>query len=140
MRRVFYRLVAVAATLPLLLQPWPAAAQLYGTPGTGPLTPDGPRRGLGPPSLSDNVPDIRLHAPGGGIPGAGPPIDYGSGSAGRVPFLGGPVGLGEDPVQRAGRHCRTPQRICILATAAPVGSGCSCRLPQRPRARGQVVP
>lgn len=136
-RAVLYRLVTVA--LPLLLQPWPAAAQLYGTPGTGPLTPDGPRRGLGPPSLSDNVPDIRLHAPGGGIPGAGPPIDYGSGSAGRVPFLGGPFG-DEGAAQGAGRRCHTPQRICVLTTAAPVGTGCSCRLPQRARARGQVVP
>jgi len=129
----------LAATVSLLLQPVPAAAQLYGTPGTGPLTPDGPRRGLGPPSLTDNVPDIRLHAPGGGIPGAGPPIDYG-GSAGRVPFLGGPTGLRQEPAQADGRRCRTPQRICILTTAAPVGTGCSCRLPQRARARGHVVP
>ncbi|KRE09802.1 hypothetical protein ASE63_04580 [Bosea sp. Root381] len=81
-----------------------------------------------------------MHAPGGGIPGAGPPIDYGGGSAGRVPFLGGPAGFRQESVQADGRHCRTPQRICVLATTAPVGTGCSCRLPQRARARGQVVP
>lgn len=51
----------------------PAGAQI-GTPGVGPLTPDGPRRGLGPPSVTDSVPDLRLRAPGNGIPGAGPPV------------------------------------------------------------------
>lgn len=62
---------AIILSLPILASP--AGAQI-GTPGNAPLTPDGPRRGLGPPSIGDSVPDLRLRAPGNGIPGAGPPI------------------------------------------------------------------
>jgi hypothetical protein len=121
----------------------PAEAQI-GTPGTGPLTPGGPRRGLGPPSLRDNVPDLRLHSEEGGIPGAGPPIDYGRGYGRAQP----PGGYGleqryriiDRPAGRAsGLNCQTPRRVCALANLAPVGARCSCRLP-RGRARGEVVP
>lgn len=58
-----------------------AQAQI-GTPGNAPMTPGGPRQGLGPPSITDHVPDMRLRAPGNGIPGAGPPI--GGGVAGQA--------------------------------------------------------
>lgn len=71
------RLRAILGLAAALLLAGPASAQSVGTPGTGPLTPGGPRQGLGPPSLSDSVPDLRLHSDGGGIPGAGAPINGG---------------------------------------------------------------
>ena len=117
------------------LAAWPAVAQI-GTPGTGPLVPGGPRQGLGPPSLSDSVPDIRLHAPGGGIPGAGPPIDPGSSWRGSPSNRPGAQRLVAEPV---GRHCRTPQRVCLIVALSPVGTGCSCRSPGGGRVRGHVV-
>ena len=113
----------------------PAAAQI-GTPGTGPLVPGGPRQGLGPPSLSDSVPDIRLHAPGGGIPGAGPPIDAGSS------WRGTPSNRASTPrlmAQEEGRHCRTSRRVCVLAEPVAIGAGCSCRSPGGGRSRGRVA-
>jgi hypothetical protein len=124
-----------------LLSALPANAQLVGTPGNGPLTPDGPRRGLGPPSITDNVPDLRLHSDGGGIPGAGPPIDYGRrdiGPYGRSQSLGY-FGAETNQARRLGRRCQSERRVCVLASPAPVGTGCSCRLPTSGRARGQVV-
>lgn len=119
------------------LAAWPAAAQI-GTPGTGPLVPGGPRQGLGPPSLSDSVPDIRLHAPGGGIPGAGRPIDAGAGSwrgsASNRPSVRHLF------AQEEGRHCRTRRRVCVLAEPAALGAGCSCRSSGGGRVRGRVAP
>ena len=73
-RRPCAKIAALSLGIVLtLLQALPALAQI-GTPGNAPLTPDGPRRGLGPPSITDHVPDIRLRSEGNGIPGAGPPI------------------------------------------------------------------
>lgn len=128
-----------AACIPLLALP--AGAQDIGTPGNAPLFPGGPRRGLGPPSITDSVPDIRLHSSGNGIPGAGPPIDYG---AGRSPGLGRPQSLGgfgegRDYAGRLGKRCQTPRRICVLVEAAPLETGCSCRMPNGGRARGHVT-
>lgn len=129
------------ALLLALFAALPATAQLVGTPGNGPLTPDGPRRGLGPPSITDHVPDLRLHSDGGGIPGAGPPIDYGrrdSSPYGRPQSLGH-FGAGTNQAARLGRRCQSERRVCVLASLAPVGTGCSCRVPTGGRARGQVV-
>jgi len=118
--------MALLVTAPLV------EAQGIGTPGTGPLVPGGPRQGLGPPSLSDSVPDLRLRAPGGGIPGAGPPIDYG-----RPPSSGlNGAGVGSRPrVQAVGRLCETPRTTCRLGRTALLGQPCSCR----GRGRGVVV-
>ena len=75
-------LIAATAALLAALMPLPASAQFDATPGNGPLYPGGPRQGLGPPSIFDNQPDIRLHAPGaGGIPGAGRPVVFPAASA-----------------------------------------------------------
>jgi hypothetical protein len=128
---------ALAALLAL-----PAAAQLSPVPNDGPLYPGGPRRGIGPPSLSDNVPDLRLRP--GGPPGLGQaPIQGGGG-------YGGPLSPGaarfmpevgtQAPRSRgeSGRHCRTAARLCVLTNPAPLGAGCSCRLPAGGRARGSV--
>lgn len=119
----------------LLAMASPAAAQI-GTPSTGPLVPGGPRQGLGPPSLSDSVPDIRLHAPGGGIPGAGPPIDGGVRSWQPSPRVG-PQTVEGYRTRAEGRHCRTPQRVCYLAAPARLGNNCSCRTANG-RVRGRV--
>lgn len=139
------RFIAILSLMPALLLAAPTAAQFGGTPGNAPLTPDGPRRGLGPPSITDHVPDLRLHSDQFSIPGAGPPLD-GRGSWRPAP-PSGRVGLGHrfDPGEAttapgAGRSCSTPQRICTLVSPAPVGTGCSCRLPAGKRARGFVVP
>jgi hypothetical protein len=123
---------ATLALLTLLIGPTLAPAQGVGTPGTGPLVPGGPRQGLGPPSLSDSVPDLRLRATGGGIPGAGPPIDYG-----RPPSSGASgYGLGSRPrAQAVGRFCETPRTTCRLGRTALLGQPCSCR----GRGRGVVV-
>jgi hypothetical protein len=144
-RRPCAKIAALSLGIVLtLLQALPALAQI-GTPGNAPLTPDGPRRGLGPPSITDHVPDIRLRSEGNGIPGAGPPIVPGAGSTG-LPNAGGPNYVpryGAYPRQRLralGRACETPQRTCALATRAVVGASCACRLPNRSRARGYVVP
>lgn len=136
--------ILALALLAALLHGLPAAAQI-GTPGNAPLAPGGPRQGLGPPSITDHVPDIRLRSDGGGIPGAGPPIDYGA----RPPSPGtsaGPLyvpryGATERrPPRATGRHCETPRRSCILASRAVLGTVCTCRLPGKFRARGHVVP
>ena len=122
----------VLVFLTLLLGPALVLAQGVGTPGTGPLVPGGPRQGLGPPSLSDSVPDLRLRSPGNGIPGAGPPIDYG-----RPPSLGASgSGLGVRPrPQAVGRSCETPRTTCRLGRTSLLGQPCSCR----GRGRGVVV-
>lgn len=132
-------ILAACVLAPALLFASSADAQFGGTPGNGPLTPGGPRQGLGPPSITDNVPDLRLRSDGGGIPGAGPPVDYGAGQRayGRPQARGE---LGRERYATSGRHCRTPERVCVLAAAAPFESGCSCRTPGRGRAEGYVVP
>lgn len=131
--------------MPALLLASLAAAQFGGTPGNAPLTPDGPRRGLGPPSITDHVPDLRLHSDQGGIPGAGPPIDGRSGWGQAPPPGRAGLGFGLGPVDRRtarapGLSCRTPRRICALTSPAPIGTGCSCRLRAGRRALGSVVP
>ncbi len=123
---------AALALLTLLIGPTLGLAQGVDTPGTGPLVPGGPRQGLGPPSLSDSVPDLRLRSSGGGIPGAGPPIDYG-----RPPSLGA---SGSSPgvrtrLQAVGRFCETSRTTCRLGRTALLGQPCSCR----GRGRGVVV-
>ncbi len=139
-----FAIARTAAALALLLS-LPANAQYIGTPGNAPLTPDGPRRGLGPPSITDHVPDIRLHSDGGGIPGAGPPIDYGINPVGprsmAAPAYLPRYGLveGQGP-RRTGRRCETPQRTCTLTRRATIGTGCTCRLTSKSRARGLVIP
>lgn len=133
--------IAALATVAALLLALPAAAQI-GTPGTGPLYPGGPRQGLGPPSITDSVPDIRLHAPGGGIPGAGPPIDYGGRNS--VPSYGRPQPLAQPGLAPRrevglGRRCRTQRNVCALPRSVTVGTACSCRTARSARVRGHVV-
>lgn len=129
-------MVASLATLP-------AGAQSTGTPGTGPLIPGGPRQGIGPPSITDAVPDIRLRQDGGGIPGAGPPIDYGRPSTPSYgqPVIGarGTLGLSRSR-QVAARHCETPRSTCRLSRAVPLGTSCTCRSRGRAAIRGYAVP
>lgn len=123
----------------------PALAQI-GTPGNAPLTPGGPSQGLGPPSIFDNQPDIRLHAPGaGGIPGAGPPVDYG-GTPRAAPRSSNPIympryGAVHDPSPRRAivAYCRTPRRTCAAPSRVRAGAACFCRLPSGARQRGRVV-
>ncbi|KFC75423.1 hypothetical protein FG93_00442 [Bosea sp. LC85] len=134
------RFTAALSLMLSLVLAVPAGAQI-GTPGNAPLTPGGPRQGLGPPSLSDSVPDIRLRSSGGGIPGAGPPIGYGGAQPRGNTGMGAGYGFVDRRVARAtGRRCQTSTRICVLKSAAPVRSGCSCRLSNGKRARGHVVP
>jgi hypothetical protein len=135
-------LIAALLFVPALCLALPANAQLGGTPGTGPLVPGGPRQGLGPPSLRDNVPDIRLHSSEGGIPGAGPPIDYRGGyggTPGNAGLGGGYRFIDRPTVRAAGLRCRTLARVCVLRGSAPVGTGCSCRTANGGRARGAVI-
>lgn len=130
-----FALVALLAT--------PAAAQLSPVPNDGPLYPGGPRRGIGPPSLSDNVPDLRLRP--GGPPGLGQaPIQGGGGyggslSQGAARFMPDYGPADTDAPDDMGRHCRTPARLCLLINPAPLDSGCSCRVPGG-RSRGSVAP
>ncbi|PTM41437.1 hypothetical protein C8D03_2981 [Bosea sp. 124] len=138
MRNVFA--VLFAAIMPVLVA-LPAGAQLVGTPGNAPLTPDGPRRGLGPPSITDNVPDLRLRSDGGGIPGAGPLFVPG-GTDRPAQFRSQWQGDAAPSRYRAsalGQRCQTARRICVLGRAAPVEAGCSCRTGSG-RVRGRVVP
>ena len=131
--------------LAALLLSHPALAQI-GTPGNAPLTPGGPSQGLGPPSIFDNQPDIRLHAPGaGGIPGAGPPVDYGGTPRG-APRSSNPIimpryGAASDPSLRRAivAYCRTPRRACAAPSRARAGAVCFCRLPSGGRQRGRVA-
>lgn len=133
------------AALAGLLLVHPALAQI-GTPGNAPLAPGGPRQGLGPPSIFDHQPDIRLHAPGsGGIPGAGPPVDYGGTPRG-APRARNPVympryGAVDDPSPRnaIAATCRTVRRICAAPSRAAAGARCFCRLPNGTRLRGRVA-
>ena len=129
------RIPAAMAFAAGLLLSLPAVAQV-GIPGSGPLTPDGPRRGLGPPSLSDSVPDLRLQTPGSGASGGGynPAPIYQGGGYQRSPSRG----LSQEPRRRTGRHCETPRRVGALGRCAYRGSDCSCRS-SKWRARGTVV-
>lgn len=136
-------ILARTALAVALLQALPAQAQI-GTPGNAPLYPGGPRQGLGPPSITDSVPDIRLRSDGNGIPGAGPPIDYGAGTRGSQPF--GASGLGARPAyreprqrQRHSRYCATPERTCTLSAARPRGADCTCRGRGAVRSRGHIL-
>lgn len=140
MARSALRAVALAA---LLAASWEVSAQSVGTPGSGPLVPGGPRQGLGPPSITDSVPDLRLRSSGGGIPGAGAPI--GTGSPNSVPLYERGAGAGATPArpssrQARGRHCETPRSTCVLTRAASLGTACSCRIRGNgPRVRGTVA-
>jgi len=134
-------LIAATAALLAALMPLPASAQFDATPGTGPLYPGGPRQGLGPPSITDNVPDLRLHSSQGGIPGAGPPVGAGANS----PRFYEPSRSSGQYYRRAertsglGRHCRTSARLCALARPASLGDDCSCRTSKGVRRQGVVV-
>jgi hypothetical protein len=136
------KLLALSALIAAHLLALPANAQV-GIPGSGPLTPDGPRRGLGPPSITDNVPDLRLQ-PSGPVPSYTPPSYRGGGypsASGRAPLVRqGRIGLDNDVrrVRAVGRHCRTPKRICLIRPAA-LETSCSCRLSNASRIRGRVV-
>jgi hypothetical protein len=132
-------LFAATAVLLTMMASSPASAQFDATPGNGPLYPGGPRQGLGPPSITDNVPDIRLHSSQGGIPGAGPPVGTSS------PRFYEPSASSPTLYRRAerrsglGRRCRTPARQCTLARPAVIGDDCSCRTPRGERRPGFVV-
>ena len=134
-------LIAAMAALLAMLVSLPASAQFDATPGNAPLYPGGPRQGLGPPSITDNVPDIRLRSSQGGIPGAGPPV--GAGATG--PRFYEPSPSSPRLYRRAertsglGRHCRTPARQCALARPAALGDDCSCRTSKGGRRQGFVV-
>jgi hypothetical protein len=133
------RSLLATALMSILLAASSALAQSTGTPGTGPLFPGGPRQGIGPPSITDAVPDIRLRQDGGGIPGAGPPIDY---SRPSTSSYGQPVvgarGLSRSR-QIAARHCETPRATCRLGRAVPLGEPCLCRTRGK-TVRGYGVP
>ncbi len=132
------RMIALAMIASLCL-PLEVAAQI-GTPGNGPLVPGGPRQGLGPPSITDSVPDIRLRQDGGGIPGAGPPVD---GRPGVAPSYG-QAAPGARNLYRArrvlARQCVTPRSTCRLARPVAIGDDCSCRGRGRAALRGYGVP
>ncbi|WP_306223349.1 hypothetical protein [Bosea beijingensis] len=133
-------LIAATATLLTVLVSLPASAQFDATPGNGPLYPGGPRQGLGPPSITDNVPDIRLRSSQGGIPGAGPPVGAGAPSP-RFYEPSASSGRSYRHAERTsglGRHCRTPARQCTLARPASLGDDCSCRT-SKGRRQGFVV-
>ena len=132
-------LIAAAAALLAVVVSVPASAQFDATPGNATLYPGGPRQGLGPPSITDHVPDLRLHSSQGGIPGAGPAI--GSGANHLRPYEPSPTRLYRRPdrVSASGRHCRTPARQCTLARPAALGDDCSCRLSKGGRRQGYVV-
>lgn len=132
-------LIAAAALSLGMLVSLPASAQFDATPGNGPLYTGGPRQGLGPPSITDSVPDIRLHSSQGGIPGAGPAV--GSGANDLRSYEPSPNRLYRrtDRVSGFGRHCRTPSRQCALARAAALGDDCSCRTSRNGRRQGYVV-
>lgn len=133
-------LTAATAALLVMLTSLPASAQFDATPGNGPLYPGGPRQGLGPPSITDNQPDLRLRSSQGGIPGAGPPVGAGAPS----PLFYEPSPSSVRSYRRAertsglGRHCRTPARQCTLARPAALGDDCSCRT-SKGRRQGFVV-
>lgn len=141
-RQIRSLLSAVFAVAIVTLATMPAGAQSIGTPGNGPLVPGGARQGLGPPSLTDSVPDIRLRQDGGGIPGAGAPIDYGR--PGVAPTYGQPAVGARSPAglyrsRQVARHCQTPRRTCRLSRAVPLGSPCSCGPRGRASIRGYAV-
>ncbi|RYE29170.1 MAG: hypothetical protein EOP23_22050 [Hyphomicrobiales bacterium] len=133
--------MAATTVLVAVLISLPASAQFDATPGNGPLYPGGPRQGLGPPSITDNVPDLRLHSSQSGIPGAGPPVGAGANSP-RFYEPSPSSGRSYRRTERTsglGRHCRTPARQCTLARPASLGDDCSCRLPKAGRRQGYVV-
>jgi hypothetical protein len=136
------KLLALSALIAAHLIALPANAQI-GVPGSGPLTPDGPRRGLGPPSITDSVPDLRLQ-PSGAVPSYTPPSYQGGGypsSTSRAPLARqGRIGLDNDVrrVRVVGRHCRTQKRTCLIRPAA-LETSCTCRLSNASRIRGRVV-
>jgi len=131
-------IAAMAAVLGVLMS-LPASAQFDAAPGNGPLVPGGPRQGLGPPSITDNVPDIRLHSSQGGIPGAGPAVGSGANRPGFYEPSSTRLYRRADRTSGFGRHCRTYSRQCTLARPAALGDGCSCRVPKGGRRHGYVV-
>lgn len=61
------------------------------------------------------------------------------GAAATYPYYNYPYSPYQTPVSSTvGGYCATPARTCALTSAAPVGTGCSCRVPGG-RARGSVV-
>lgn len=60
------------------------------------------------------------------------------GAAATYPYYNDPYSTYQTPVASAvGGYCVTPVRTCALTSSAPVGIGCSCRIPGG-RARGTV--
>lgn len=135
---MMHNLIAATAALLTVLATLPASAQFDATPGNGPLYPGGPRQGLGPPSITDNVPDIRLHSSQGGIPGAGPPVGTASPRFYEPSPSSGPYYRRAERTSGLGRHCRTPARQCTLARPASLGDDCSCRT-SKGRRQGFVI-
>lgn len=131
-------LIAAMTALLAMLVSLPAGAQFDATPGNAPLYPGGPRQGLGPPSITDNVPDLRLHSSQGGIPGAGPPVGAGSPRFYEPSPSSGRLYRRAERTSGLGRHCRTPARQCTLARPAALGDDCSCRT-SRGRRQGFVI-
>jgi hypothetical protein len=129
--------IAAMAALLAILASLPASAQFDATPGNAPLYPGGPRQGLGPPSITDHVPDIRLHSSQGGIPGAGPAV--GAGGVRLYEPSSARSYRRPDRTSGLGRHCRTPARQCSLARPAALGDDCSCRSTRGGRRLGHVV-
>lgn len=132
-------LIAATAALLAVLASLPASAQFDATPGTGPLYPGGPRQGLGPPSITDHVPDIRLHSSQGGIPGAGPAIGSGGNTLRTYEPSSTRLYRRAERTSAFGRHCRTPAQQCTLARPASLGDDCSCRTSRGGRRPGYVV-
>lgn len=61
------------------------------------------------------------------------------GAAATYPYYNYPYSTYQTPVSSAiGGYCATSVKTCTLTSAAPVGTGCSCRVSGR-RARGTVV-
>lgn len=131
-------IAATALSLGVLFS-LPASAQFDATPGNGPLYPGGPRQGLGPQSITDSVPDIRLHSSQGGIPGAGPAIGSGANSLRTYEPSSTRLYRRADRTSGFGRHCRVPSRQCMLARPAALGDDCSCRTSRGGRGQGYVV-
>ena len=132
-------LIAAMAALLAMLLSLPANAQFDATPGNAPLYPGGPRQGLGPPSITDHVPDIRLHSSQGGIPGAGPAIGSGANKLRGYEPSSARAYRRTNRMNGLGRHCRTAARQCTLARPAALGDDCSCRTSTGGRRQGHVV-
>lgn len=69
---------------------------------------------------------------GWGVAGLATGVAIGAAAAQSAPVFATPIR------SSIGGYCATPMRTCALINPAPVGTGCSCRVPGG-RARGSVV-